>query len=276
MKALLTVLTLALVVAGTAFPAIAAPELSLDSASVLQGQSAALNLSISGGTEAYSGVNAKIRLPQGVTVSSVSKGTVLASSGFTADWYASGSDLAVIAYSTSSTFSSAGVLFTLNLQAGYTAPAGSNTLAFATDSSGLLNPNALSNSDGSKSVLPTVKNATITVLADTDKDGLWDEWEVKYFGNLNETAGRDPDNDGLTNIEEYNNSTDPTKATAIKPGDVDGDGNITLKDAVLAMKVVSGQDADGVKIGADIGNKAGEKKIGVEEVIFILHKLTGK
>ncbi|OQX23629.1 MAG: hypothetical protein BWK80_24940 [Desulfobacteraceae bacterium IS3] len=77
MKALLTVLTLALFAAGTAFPAFAAPELSLDSATVLQGQSAALNLSISGGTEAYSGVNAKIRLPQGVTVSSVSKGTVL-------------------------------------------------------------------------------------------------------------------------------------------------------------------------------------------------------
>jgi len=275
MKALLTVLTLALFVAGTAFPAFAAPELSLDSASVLQGQSAALNLSISGGTEAYSGVNAKIRLPQGVTVSSVSKGAVL-TSGFTADWYASGSDVAVIAYSTSSTFSSAGVLFTLNLQAGYTAPAGSNTVAFATDSSGLLNPNALSNSDGSKSIVPALKNGTITVLADTDKDGLSDEWELKYFGNLNETAGGDPDNDGLTNLDEYNNSTDPTKATAIKPGDVDGDGNITLKDAVLAMKVVSGQKADGVKVGADVANKEGEKKIGMEEVIFILRKLAGK
>jgi len=182
----------------------------------------------------------------------------------------------VIAYSTSSTFSSVSVLFSLNLQAGYSTPAGSNTLAFLTDSSGLLNLNALSNGDGSKSILPAVKNGTLTVLADTDKDGLWDEWEVKYFGNLNATADGDPDKDRFTNLEEYKNGTDPTKETAIKPGDVDGDGEVKLKDAILAMKVVSGQKADGVKTGADIGNKAGEKKIGVEEVIFIFHKLTGK
>jgi hypothetical protein len=275
MKALLIVLTLALFAAVTAFPAIAAPELSLDSAEVLQGQSAVLNLSISGGTEVYAGVNAKIRLPQGVTVSSVSKGTVLAS-GFTADWYASGSDVAVIAYSTSSTFSSAGVLFTLNIQAGYSTPAGDNTIAFVSDTSGLINLNALSNADGSKSIVPTVKNGVLTVLADTDKDGLWDDWEKKYFGNLDQKADGDPDNDGLTNIEEYRNGTDPKQTTAIVPGDVDGNGYVTLKDAVLAMKVVSGQKADGVKIGADIGNKAGEKKIGVEEVIFILKKLAGK
>jgi hypothetical protein len=153
MKALLRVLTLALVVAGTAFPAFAAPELSLDSAEVLQGQTAVLNLSISGGTEAYSGVNAKIRLPQGVTVSNISKGAVL-SSGFTADWYASGSDVAVIAYSTSSTFSSVGALFTLNLQASYSTPPGDNSITFVSDTSSLSNSNALSNSDGSKSILP--------------------------------------------------------------------------------------------------------------------------
>lgn len=275
MKALLTVLTLALLVAGRAFPAIAAPELSLDSAEVLQGQTAVLNLSISGGTEAYAGVNAKIHLPQGVTVSSVSKGAVLAS-GFTADWYASGSDVSMIAYSTSNTFSSGGVLFTLNLHADYNTAVGDKEVTFVSDTSSLSNPNALSNSDGSKSILPTVKNGTLTVLADIDKDGLWDEWEKKYFKNLDETADGNPDNDDFTNLEEYNNGTDPTEETAVEPGDVDGDGDITLKDAVLAMKVVSGQKADGVKNGADIGNKAGEKKIGVEEVIFILKKLSGK
>ncbi len=275
MKALLTVLTLALFVAGTAFPAIAAPELSLDSAEVLQGQTAVLNLSISGGTEAYAGVNAKIRLPLGVTVSSVPKGAVLAS-GFTADWYASGSDVAVIAYSTSSTFSSVGALFTLNLQASYSTPPGDNAITFVSDTSSLSNPNALSNSDGSKSILPTVKNGTLTVLADIDKDGLWDEWEKQYFGNLDETADGDPDNDDFTNLEEYNNGTNPTEETAVEPGDVDGDGEIKLKDAILALKVVSGGKPEGVKLGADVANKEGEKKIGMEEVIFILRKLADK
>ncbi len=275
MKALLTVLTLALFVAGAAFPAIAAPELSLDSAEVLQGQTAVLNLSISGGTEAYAGVNAKIRLPQGVTVSSVSKGTLLAS-GFTADWYASGSDVAVIAYSTSSTFSSDGVLFTLNLHADYNTAVGDKDVTFVSDTSSLSNFNALSNSDGSKSVPPSVKNGILTVLADIDKDGLSDEWEKQYFGNLNETADGNPDNDDFTNLEEYKNGTDPTKETAVEPGDVDGDGEIKLKDATLALKVVSGEKPEDVKLGADIGNKQGEKKIGMEEVVFILKKLAGK
>jgi hypothetical protein len=55
-------------------------------------------------------------------------------------------------------------------------------------------------------------------LTDTDNDGLPDDWEMKYFTNLKQGPSDDPDKDGLTNIQEYQLGTDPTKA------DTDGDG----------------------------------------------------
>ena len=54
---------------------------------------------------------------------------------------------------------------------------------------------------------------------DTDGDGLPDAWEQTYFGDLTQGPGDDlPDQDGLTNLEEYQAGTDPTVA------DTDGDG----------------------------------------------------
>ncbi|MFW3146443.1 MAG: helix-turn-helix domain-containing protein [Thermoplasmatota archaeon] len=56
--------------------------------------------------------------------------------------------------------------------------------------------------------------------ADTDGDGLPDDWEVQY--GFNETdpsdASGDPDSDALTNLEEYNIGTNP------KLNDTDSDG----------------------------------------------------
>ena len=54
---------------------------------------------------------------------------------------------------------------------------------------------------------------------DGDSDGLPDEWEVAHGlnPNLNDASG-DPDGDGLTNLEEYRNGTDPQEP------DTDGDG----------------------------------------------------
>jgi YD repeat-containing protein len=64
-------------------------------------------------------------------------------------------------------------------------------------------------------------SVTITVRdsnPDNDADGLPDAWELRYFGNLNQGAGGDPDGDGLTNLQEFQFRADPTKS------DTDGDG----------------------------------------------------
>lgn len=45
---------------------------------------------------------------------------------------------------------------------------------------------------------------------DSDADGLPDSWERTYWGDLTHTATEDYDNDGLTNLEEHQNNTDPT------------------------------------------------------------------
>ncbi len=54
-------------------------------------------------------------------------------------------------------------------------------------------------------------NAVLTVLADTDGDGLPDEWEIAH--GLDPTNGSDAvldtDRDGATNVQEYLTGTDP-------------------------------------------------------------------
>ncbi len=59
----------------------------------------------------------------------------------------------------------------------------------------------------------------LAFAADSDNDGLEDEWELSYFVGLSqEDAAGDPDGDGLTNLEEQSLGTDPTRE------DSDGDG----------------------------------------------------
>jgi hypothetical protein len=63
----------------------------------------------------------------------------------------------------------------------------------------------------------TVLHATV-LMVDTDGDGLADEWEMQMFGHLASDPADDPDNDGLSNLEEQQAGTQPASA------DSDGDG----------------------------------------------------
>ena len=60
-----------------------------------------------------------------------------------------------------------------------------------------------SNSSGGGGVTPS--DGT-----DSDNDGLPDEWEMQYFGNLEQGPTGDPDGDGLQNLYEYLAGTNPT------------------------------------------------------------------
>ncbi|MFX1252815.1 MAG: binary toxin-like calcium binding domain-containing protein, partial [Promethearchaeota archaeon] len=82
-----------------------------------------------------------------------------------------------------------------------------------TDSDGLLDGEEV-NTYGTNATLP-----------DTDGDTLPDGWEVAYLLDpLNGTdAGDDPDTDGLNNLEEYNQGTDPRNSDSDGDGVNDGD-----------------------------------------------------
>ncbi len=44
---------------------------------------------------------------------------------------------------------------------------------------------------------------------DADSDGMSNDWEISYFGNISRDGSGDYDNDGLSDLDEYLNETDP-------------------------------------------------------------------
>ena len=51
-------------------------------------------------------------------------------------------------------------------------------------------------------------------LADTDRDGLPDDWEQVYFGNLSAGPDDDSDGDGASNLQEFAFGSNPTSASS--------------------------------------------------------------
>jgi len=50
---------------------------------------------------------------------------------------------------------------------------------------------------------------------DSDNDGMDDDWEVAYFGNLNRNGSEDFDDDGHSDLQEFLTGTDPTNTGSI-------------------------------------------------------------
>jgi len=68
---------------------------------------------------------------------------------------------------------------------------------------------ALANTGQVKNLFSFVLPDTAVDPDDTDGDGLPDAWEMLHFGNLDQTADGDYDNDGFTNLQEYEAGSDP-------------------------------------------------------------------
>jgi len=58
---------------------------------------------------------------------------------------------------------------------------------------------------------------------DLDDDGLLDAWEFEHFGNFDEDATDDPDEDDLDNLAEFEAGTDPTLEDSDFDGLLDGE-----------------------------------------------------
>jgi YD repeat-containing protein len=76
----------------------------------------------------------------------------------------------------------------------------------------------------SDEVVITVRNTS----DDDDADGLSDNWEIQHFNTLAYGPNDDPDNDGITNLQEYQQGTNPNSATPPQgpPTDVTAGGGI--------------------------------------------------
>jgi parallel beta-helix repeat protein len=79
---------------------------------------------------------------------------------------------------------------------------------------------------------------------DTDMDGLPDSWEEQYFGNLEWGPDDDPDNDKLSNLEEYDLKSDPSDPESPTPqtkkdsGDDESDMAMMVGVAVLIIVII--------------------------------------
>jgi hypothetical protein len=120
----------------------------------------------------------------------------------------------------------------------------------------------------------TVVEFESTGFVDTDADGLPDDWELWYFGDLSQGPDDDYDTDGLTNLEEYLAGTDPTNSDTDTDGmpdgwevqyglnpldpadaaqDIDGDGLTNLQEYQVGTDPAnSDTDSDGMPDGWEV------------------------
>jgi hypothetical protein len=97
----------------------------------------------------------------------------------------------------------------------------------------------------------------IVVVSDRDDDGLRDSWELLHFGNLDSAANGDPDEDALTNAQELERGTDPSKADTdgdgLKDGVETGTGNFAGANDTGSDPNKADSDGDGLKDGVETG-----------------------
>lgn len=147
----------------------AATELSLNTTTITPGETATLTLNIKNAVDC-AGINAKIILPEGISATGISKGTLLSASFTTA--YSAFSDeqgqgIIVLAYSGFDTFKQPnGDLLKIHLKADMNATDGIHEIPFADSNlNALVNSRyAVSNADGSTSLEPSVISGQIDIL----------------------------------------------------------------------------------------------------------------
>jgi hypothetical protein len=75
---------------------------------------------------------------------------------------------------------------------------------------------------GATPVLAPSSGINFELDVDSDEDGMPDEWETTYFDDLTHDGTIDTDTDGLSDLQEYQNGTDPTDPDTDDDGMPDG------------------------------------------------------
>jgi len=60
----------------------------------------------------------------------------------------------------------------------------------------------------------SITSNTVALDLDTDNTGMPDWWQIQYFGSIGISPGEDADGDGVANLQEYLDGTNPTDATS--------------------------------------------------------------
>jgi hypothetical protein len=129
---------------------------------------------------------------------------------------------------------------------------------------------AVTSHDDGRLILSKFSNVSITSTAfsDGDSDGMDDAWETSYFGGTSQVAADDYDEDGLTNLEEFQLGTNPILADGNSNGlndkiditlgfdpngsDTDGDGVPNATELANGTNPLSADtDGDGYADGVD-------------------------
>lgn len=116
-----------------------------------------------------------------------------------------------------------------------------------------------SDADASGDVCDNCQNFANADQSDADEDQLGNTCD--NCPNVANTNQIDSDYDGIGDVCD------------IQPADINGDDLVDLRDAVQGLKIVSGQQYEGVIRLPDV-DIDGDNKIGIAEVIFILHEIS--
>ena len=91
------------------------------------------------------------------------------------------------------------------------------------------------------------QRVTINVFAagDNDRDFLDDAWETANFGDLAQNGTGDSDNDGITNVEEFLNGTDPNNTAPGTPVIANPADGMEIDSFTPTLSVQNSTDAQG-------------------------------
>jgi len=115
-------------------------------------------------------------------------------------------------------------------------------------------------------------NASLSLVEDTDADGMDDAWERYYFGSLDCKPEDDPDGDGLSNFSEHEVGGDPTRHYAVeggrfRRGDSNGDGAVDLADAISILNYLF---AGGTTDCLDANDSNDDGTVDISDAVFLL------